>query len=334
MYFILLFSLIALVALISIPLALYAPPLVSLIVIVLLVVGLSFLHPARRISRVIRERQRVVQRKYRPAHANSAITLRPGDNLSPAEVSRLMSVLGLIPEDRSLIADLTATFLDLNRRGYLELSSGGGVQLLYADSLTIVLNRNKDTSKLFPHEQIFLRLLNKASGAANSVQPPALHEYAQHAPRRVQSMLDAFHTSVDRLLEKRKLFEHGKGFRSMVLTQRGEQAAALWSSYISNICEKPFLDSYRQTSTEQKDGFADDALRLLVDGASCGVCAKAASALQREYLFDPSEIWDEKQYFYSLSESRTAFSSDASGENYFFLPLYEFETALVEAQTF
>lgn len=340
MYFWFVFLEFLIAAAAAVPLALFAPPFAALLLIVGMVLLVYLFRPARRLSAAVRRARRQVSRQYRPAKALDTITLRPQDKLTPAELSRLMGVLHAVPEDRAEIADLTATLLDLNRRGFLDISASADETLIGADSIRIVCRRNIDSKQLVRHEQIFLRLINDASGSANSVQLSAFRDYAAHAPRRTLARLDSFRAAVDRRLFRRKLFSRIRtaerkfpflfGRRITVLTQRGEQASALWHSYIRNICVHPYLDSYAPNTAEMQPGFSAEALRLLTDATACGVCAKAGSAILHEYLFEPSEIWDENKFFSSLSEARTAFSEDAGGENYLFLPLRDFEAPLGE----
>lgn len=344
MYFLFVFLEILLALAVAVPVALFAPPLTALIVIVLLALAVYFFRPARRLSRLHRREQRRVSRQYRPANASDAITLRPPDRLTPAEVSRLMGVLRAIPPERAEIADLTATLLDLNRRGFLDITASKGSDILSEDSLRVICRRSIDEKQLVPHERAFMKLLKSASGSAYSIQLSAFREYAAHAPRRVLSRVDAFRSAVDHQLMRRKLFARIRtadrkfpflfGRRITVLTQRGEQAAALWRSYLRNICAHPYLESYQPNTEEQRKTFAAEAIRLLTDAASCGVCARASAALLHEYLFEPSEIWAETLFFSSLTEARTAFSGDASGESYYFLPLHDFEAPLMDLLTY
>lgn len=329
---------IVLIAAICLPLAIFAPLPLALVVIVALLLAAIFLHPAKRIVQYRRKRRRVVERRFRPRAVPQGLTLRPAGKLTPAEVFRLMEIVQAVPADRLAVADFTATLLDLNRRGVLTLRVTDGDDLLRADGMRIICRRDLDMKKLAPHEGCLIRMIRRASGSTGSIQLSAFADYISRAPGRFQRDTDAFRRAVDRALMKKRMLTFMVGRKSRmprllrgrvrVVTPRGEQCAALWLSYLRNICTKPFLDSYQPMPGEGQQRFAAEAERLLVDAAAAGCCARAAEALMREYLFTPESLWEESHYFSSLTETRIAFAGSASGENYFFLPLRHFETAI------
>lgn len=329
---------ILLIAAVCLPLAIFAPLPLALVVIVLLLLAVIFLHPARRIVQYRRRCRRVVERRFRPRAVPQGLTLRPAGKLSPAEVFRMMEILKAVPADRLAVADFTATLLDLNRRDLLTLRVTDGDDLLRADGMRIICRRDLDMKKLAVHEQCLLRMIRRASGSSGSIQLSAFSDYVSRAPGRFQRDTDAFRRAVDRALMKKRMLTWMTDRRSpmprflrrrvRVVTPRGEQCAALWFAYLRNICAKPFLDSYQPMPGEGQRRFAAEAERLLVDAAAAGCCARAAEALMREYLFTPESLWEESHFFSALTETRIAFAGSASGENYFFLPLRHFETAI------
>ncbi|MBQ3065108.1 MAG: DUF2207 domain-containing protein [Clostridia bacterium] len=338
--FLLVLAEIVLLFAISLPLLLYAPPAASLIVIVLLLLTVYFVRPAKRLSRYIRHRQRHVERRFRARAVPSGITFRPPMPLSPAEVFRLMELTGAVPENRRDVADFTATLLDLNRRGVLALRFAEGDTLLRADGVRVVCRRDIDMKKLAAHERSLIHLLRRASGPVNSIRLSALQDYVRRSAARVQKDTDAFRRHVDRALLKKRRFGYirvktrpnaRRTSLVCVLTPRGEQAAALWRAYLRNICTKPYLASYQPQDPQMKKAFAEDAERIMIDAAACGYCARAAGALMQQYLFDPIDLWHDDRYFSWLTETRTAFAQTDSGEDYFFLPLRHFETAIKAA---
>ena len=332
---------ILLIAAISLPLAIFAPLPVAFVVIITLLLAAVFLRPAKRIAQHRRRMSRRVERRFRPRAVPQGLTLRPADGLSPAEVFRMMELLGVVPADRRATADFTATLLDLNRRGILSLRVTRGDDLLRADGMRIVCRRDLNLKKLAPHEQRLIRLLRRASGPAASIQLSAFADYVSRAPGRCQHDTDAFRRAVDRSLTKKRLLGVMTDNKSTaprlfrrrirVVTPRGEQCAALWHAYLRSICTKPYLDSYRPMPGDAQKAFADEAERLLIDAAAAGYCARAAEALMREYLFTPESLWDESRFFSALTETRIAFAGTPTGEAYFFLPLRHFETAVKTA---
>lgn len=337
MYFLLAAVEILLCAAVIFALAVWADPLPALIISVVLIVCLLYFRPARRLDAKLRTDRRQVLRRFRPSPVPDHITLRPADGLSPAEVFRLMEILRAVPADRLDTADFTATLLDLNRRGLIALTLSDGVDLLQGEGMCAHLRRDLDVSKLRPHERILVSMLKKASGPAVSVRLSAFYDVFTRYPFFSQRKTDAFRRAVDKSLKQRGMlkrvfagerrFPYLLGRRMWLLTRAGEQSAASWRVYCRNVCTHPFLESYRPNSAEQKK-FASEAAQILVDAAACGYCAKAAECLQREYVFDPMEIWHDGQYFSTMTESRTAFSGSKNGEDYFFLPLRDFESAV------
>ncbi len=330
---------------VCLPFALFAPLPLALVVIVLLLLIAVFFRPAKRLSLFFRSRSRHVVRRYRAHPVPDNITLRPsnaakGLALSPAEVFRLMEIIGVIPRDRAPVADFTSTLLDLNRRGLLSLCMSDTDSLLRADGMRIVLRHNLDTKKLPPHEARFIRLLRRAVGSASSIPLSAFADFVSRSTGRAHRDTAAFRRAVDTALQNKKCIgiirEKKKptdtfAHRLRVLTPRGEQTAAYWRVYLKNICTHPFLDTYQVHTGEAQKPFAKEAAQLLVDAASCGQCARAAEALMREYLFEPMDLWSETEYFSSLTETRCAFAGTESGESYFFLPLRKFESAIRSA---
>ena len=338
LYLFLLLLEILLILVICLPLAIFAPLPIALIVIIALLLATIFLRPAKRLVQYRRSRRRAVERRFRPRTVPQGLTLRPQDKLSPAEVFRMMELLGVVPADRRAVADFTATLLDLNRRGVLSLRVTDGSDLLRADGMRIVCRRDLDVKKLAPHEQCLIRLIRRASGPAASIQLSAFADYVSRAPGRCQRETDAFRRAVDRALSQKRLIgtvtdRKNSGIRFLrrrirVVTPRGEQSGALWLAYLRSICSKPYLDSYHPMPGDTQKKFAEEAERLLIDAAAAGCCARAAEALMREYLFTPESLWPEHRFFSSLTETRIAFAGSASGESYFFLPLRLFESAV------
>ena len=301
------------------PLAIFAPLPLALVVIVALLLAVIFLRPAKRIVQYRRRRRRIVERRFRPRTVPQGLTLRPAGKLTPAEVFRMMEILQAVPADRLAVADFTATLLDLNRRGILVLRVTDGDDLLRADGMRIVCRRDTDIKKLAPHEACLIRMIRRASGSSGAIQLSAFADYISRAPGRFQRDADAFRRAVDRALMKKRMITFMTASKSRVprflrrrvrvITPRGEQCAALWLAYLRNLCQKPFLDSYQPMPGEGQKRFA-------------------AEALMREYLFVPESLWEENHYFSSLTETRIAFAGSVSGESYFFLPLRHFETAI------
>lgn len=337
MYFLLAAVEILLCAAVIFALAVWADPLPALIISVVLIVCLLYFRPARRLDAKLRADRRQVLRRFRPSPVPDHITLRPADRLSPAEVFRLMEILHAVPADRLDVADFTATLLDLNRRGLIALTMSNGVELMHGEGMCAHPRRDLDVSKLRPHEKLLVSMLKKASGPAASVTLSAFADSFTRYPFFSQRKTDAFRRAVDQSLKQRGMlkrvfagerrFPYLLGRRMWLLTRTGEQSAAAWRVYCRNICTHPYLESYRPNTAEQKK-FAKEAAQLLVDAAACGYCAKAAECLQREYIFDPMEVWHDGQYFCTMTESRTAFSGSKNGEDYFFLPLRDFEAAV------
>lgn len=338
LYLFLLLLEILLIAAVCLPLAIFAPLPVSLIVIVALLLAAIFLRPAKRLVQYWRKCRRTVVRRFRPRAVPQGLTLRPADRLTPAEVFRLMELLQIVPADRLASADFTATLLDLNRRGILSLRITDGDDFLRADGMRITWRRDLNLKALAPHEQCLMRLLRRAAGPALSIHLSAFADHVSRAPGRAQRDTDAFRRAVDRALTKKHLLGKMTDRKSKlprflrrpirVVTPRGEQSAALWHAYLRCICTKPYLDSYHPMSGEPQKQFAADAEQLLVDAAAAGCCARAADALMREYLFTPETLWSEHHFFSALTETRIAFAHNASGEGYFFLPLRHFENAI------
>ena len=330
---------------ILLPLAFFAPPLAALIVSVLWLLLLYLIRPVRTISRIRRTRGRAVLRRFRAPASSDRITLRPAGELTPAEVFRLMEIVRRVPKERRHVADFTSTLLDLNRRGILKLQGGSFSGAFFGnEGIRIGYSRHLDLKTLPHHEQIFMKMLYRAGGPASSVQLTAFREFVERSPTSVQRRTDAFRSAVDRSLRQKKLLArvrvgkrtlaHPLRRRVWMLTPRGEQAASLWYAYFCNICTHPYMDSYRPKEEGSLGAFAADTERMLVDAAACGCCAKAAGTLLREYLFDPMDLYAETSYFYTLTESRTAFSEEPNGETYFFLPLRDFEESIVTAVTY
>ncbi len=327
---------------ICLPCAVFAPPELALPVIVILLLLAVFVRPARRLSLFFKFRSRHVARRFRAKPVPDNITLRPsnagkGLALTPAEVFRLMEIIGVIPRDRAPVADFTATLLDLNHRGLLSLCMTDEDTLLRADGMRIVLRHDLDTKKLTPHEARFIRLLRRAVGSASSIPLSAFADFVSRTTARAHRDTEAFRRAVDRALTDKKCIGYVRekkkpgayfSHRVRVLSRRGEQTAALWRVYLKNICTHPFLDSYSPHPGEAQKPFAKEAAQLLIDAAACGQCARAAEALMREYLFEPMDLYGETEYFSSLTETRCAFAGTESGESYFFLPLRKFETAI------
>ncbi len=342
LYLLFLLAEILLLLTVCLPLALFAPPAPALTVIVALLLLAIFLRPAKRLSLSLRARSRHVARRFCPRPVPDHITLCPnaagkGKPLTPAEVFRLMEIIGVIPRDRLPVADFTATLLDLNRRGLLSLCMSDDDSLLRADGMRIVLRHDLDVKTLSDHEARFVRLLRRAVGSASSVPLSAFADFVSRAPAKAHRDTDAFRRAVDKSLSEKKYIMYirekkhpGDRFPHSirVLSPRGEQAAALWRVYFKNICTHPFLDTYQPRAGEDQRPFAREAAQLLVHAAACGVCSRAAEALMREYLFEPMDLWAETEYFSSLTETRCAFAGTRSGESYFFLPLRKFETAI------
>ncbi|MCQ2432332.1 MAG: DUF2207 domain-containing protein [Clostridia bacterium] len=320
--------------------AVFTPPAFALIVSVAMLLAVYIFRPAGRLDRAVRRDRRRVLRRFRPKPVPDGITMRPQDSLSPAEVFRLMEIVGMVPAERRAVADFTATLLDLNRRGLVALSQTAGEDLLRGDGMRAAPRRDLDPKKLRRHEQILIAMLKHASGPAASVQLSAFYDSFTRFPVLSQRKTDAFRRSVDKLLKRRGMiaranvgerkFPYLLGRRVWVLTQKGEQSAAYWKTYYRNVCNRPFVDSYRPNTADQKR-FAVEINRILVDAAACGCAARAAESLQREYIFDPLELWHDGQYFSTMTESRTAFSGTNGGEAYFFLPLRDFEAAVAIA---
>ncbi len=353
LYFLLLLPELVLLAAVCLPLALFAPSAVALIVLVGLLCAVIFLRPAKRLTLYIGSNSDRIERRYKPKPVPDGITLRPGNgtknDLSPAEVYRLISVTDQIPADRLPVADFTATLLDLNRRGVLTLRLTDADDLLRADGMRIILTESKEVlATLSRQEQCFLKLLRRAGGAAGSVQLSAFTDYVSRSTAKAHRDTIAFRRAVDHsLFDKHcigylrthtKTTKKGKkktafARRRRVITRRGEQLSLMWATYYRNICKSPFLDSYPAHPGDgpEMKPFAAEAERLLVDAAAVGVCAVAADALMREYLFEPSAIFPETHYFSSLTETRYAFAGAESGEAYFFLPLRKFESAIRQA---
>lgn len=329
---------IALITAICLPLAIFAPLPTAFIIIIALLLAAIFIRPAGRLSRYLRTRSRIVERRFRPRTVPQNLTLRPRDNLTPAEVFRLMEILGVIPKNRRSVADFTATLLDLGRRGVLALRLSEGDELMRADGMRVAIRRDIGDVKLARHEARLLKLLRRASGPAASVQFTAFADYVGRAPARAHRDTDAFRRSVDRaLLQKRILARIPDSKSSLprilrrrvcVLTPRGEQSGAMWRAYLRTVCTSPYLDSYQPKPGDAQLAFASEAEQLLIDAAAAGVCARAAEALMREYLFEPEQLWPEYRYFSSLTETRIAFAGTENGEAYFFLPLRHFEDAI------
>ncbi len=314
-------------------LAIFAPPMPALIISFACLLVVYFLRPAHRLDRHLRRNRRRVIRRYRPPAVPDHITLRPMDHLTPAEVFRLMEIIGVMPIKRLASADFTATLLDLNRRGIVTLSMTDADALLRSDGVRVSIRHGVDRKQLAPHEEILLRMLQNVQNGASSLQLSAFDDVFTRMPLLSRRKTDAFRRAVDRALQEKKMLARVKGGtphaarRMLLLTRRGEQSAALWRVYFSNICTHPFLDSYRPRSAEQGE-FAKETFQLLVDAAAGGCCARAAACIQREYVFDPADLWKEGQYFSFLTGARTAFSSTDGGEDYFFLPLRDFEHAI------
>ena len=304
---------ILLILAICLPTAIFAPLPFAFVVIAALLIAVIFLRPAKRLVQYRRHHCRVVE-------------------------LRMMELMQVVPADRRAVADFTATLLDLNRRGVLSLRVTDGDDLLRADGMRLICRRDLDIKKLAPHEACLLRMIRRASGSSASIQLSAFADYINRAPGRFQRDTDAFRRAVDRALMKKRLIGTMTDRKSRlprflrrrirVVTPRGEQCAALWHAYLRNICTKPFLDSYQPIPGEGQKRFAAEAERLLIDAAAAGCCARAAEALMREYLFTPESLWEENRFFSSLTETRIAFAESASGENYFFLPLRHFESAI------
>jgi hypothetical protein len=145
--------------------------------------------------------------------------------------------------------------------------------------------------------------------------------------RKLRGVQDA----VDRLLVRRGLLRRRiRPFGiQLSMTEKGEMAAALWYAYLSSISSRPYVRSYRP-QTDAQGAFAKDIMQMLIDATAGGCAAQTAAALMREYVFEPQAIFDEGNYFATWNETNIAFAGSKTGEDYFFLPLRDFETIAKE----
>ncbi len=309
-------------------LAVFADALFALIFSMALLLFAFFFKPAKRISDRLAKGRLQVQRNL-PAYERICakvpknVTMRPRDGLTPAEIYRLMEIIQAVPENRRLIAPMTAMLLDFNRRGFLVFRDAD-------DGLRVALRANAVAkTKLYAHEARFWRFL---SGQGKTFSLVAFTDAVMRFPWLTKRKLVSVQHAVDKMLLRRGLLcrRYGKYLvPHLCMTEKGEMAAALWYAYLSNISSHPYLDSYRP-QTEEQGRFAEDVQKMLIDASAGGCAAQTAAALMREYVFEPQAIFAEGSYFAMWNDTRTAFAGSKTGEDYFFLPLREFETIAKE----
>lgn len=308
-------------------LAVFADAFLALSVSMALLLLVFFIKPAKRITDKLAQNKLEVVRlenvfEQIRAKMTKTVKSRPRDGLTPAEIYRLMEIIGAVPENRRLIAPMTAMLLDFNRRGFLAFRDAD-------EGLRVALHvKSVSGHKLRAHEVKFWRFI---SGQGKTFSLSAFTDAVMRFPYLTKRKLRGVQGAVDRLLVRRGLLRRRiRPFGiQLSMTEKGEMAAALWYAYLSSISSHPYVRSYRP-QTDEQGKFAKDIMQMLIDATAGGCAAQTAAALMREYVFEPQAIFDEGNYFAAWNETNIAFAGSKTGEDYFFLPLRDFETIAKE----